>query len=86
MRETRKSGSMSGERKRADGFMPALPRLSSTLLSSRYHFLVSRQGVNKGTFLSKTHSRNYTPSERRVSKPHSRSSPPLLFNGFRPTD
>ncbi len=33
MREIRKSGSMSGERKRSDAAWPKLPRLSSTLLS-----------------------------------------------------
>ena len=32
MREICTSGSMSGERKRDEGIMPALPRLSSTLL------------------------------------------------------
>ena len=33
MREICTSGSMSGERKRDEGIMPALPRLSSTLLA-----------------------------------------------------
>lgn len=35
MREICTSGSMSGERKRDEGIMPALPRLSSTLLPSK---------------------------------------------------
>ena len=40
MREICTSGSMSGERKRDEGIMPALPRLSSTLLR-HYPFITS---------------------------------------------
>ena len=47
MREICTSGSMSGERKRDEGIMPALPRLSSTLLFP-LPLCVERVGVGQG--------------------------------------
>ena len=46
MREICTSGSMSGERKRDEGIMPALPRLSSTLLTGSYLFGEAVRQIN----------------------------------------
>ena len=46
MREICTSGSMSGERKRDEGIMPALPRLSSTLLLPQGSKIIAYRGTD----------------------------------------
>jgi hypothetical protein len=58
MREIRKSGSMSGERKRSDAERPKLPRLSSTLLAMPLDG--SRPSHRKPTRASKAAARPWT--------------------------